>query len=166
MTSHNSSNATSPSPSQLPVLITSDHGGFDLKAEIIEMLRNMGYSPIDLAPVLDPADDYPRIAEELADTIDTYIDARGIAICTTGQGVCMALNRFDHVRAGQPLDLRTAQALRAHNDANVLCLAQNYEYPELGEILSIFLTTAPSQEKRHIRRRAQLDNLGSSRSNS
>lgn len=84
----------------------------------------------------------------------------GLAICGTGQGICMALNRFPEIRAGVAQDLNTAKLLREHNNANVLCLAGRFlDYNLACAIVKTFLESKFLPEDRHLRRIEQLTNL-------
>lgn len=148
------------------VYVVSDHGGFETKNDFMHALeeysksKDITYKIIDLSPELNLKDDYTVKAAILAQSIRDTPDARGFAFCSTGQGICMGLNRYAGIRAALTTDITTIQLARLHNDANVLCLPGHFEYHNIVEIVREFLETATSDEIRHIRRRNDLDKLG------
>lgn len=144
----------------------SDHAGFKLK-ENFKVLILASKLPVfqqlqivDLSPEFIKSDDYPLVAKKLATKILNNSNSFGLAICGSGEGICMALNRFNGVRAGLSNSKATATLLRQHNHAQVLCLSGLGVSCEkkLG-LLKSFLEAKPSHEERHLRRIIQLDNL-------
>jgi ribose 5-phosphate isomerase B len=146
------------------IYIDADHNGFELKHELTLYLRSLGYEVIDLgAPKLDPDDDFPfaasRVAHHVRDT-DTR-DARGILICGSGQGVCIAANRFKGVRASLCWDNREAKASRNDSDSNVLCLPSHMLTVEKAKAVThVWLHTPFAGAPRFKRRIQQIDELG------
>ncbi|HBH29138.1 MAG: ribose 5-phosphate isomerase B [Desulfofustis sp. PB-SRB1] len=110
------------SDSLTKIAIGSDHGGFNLKLEIIEILREKGYSIIDCGCVSTESVDYPDVAVNVREAVVSGQAARAILICGTGIGMAMAVNRDVRIRAALCHDEYTARMSRAHNNANVLCL--------------------------------------------
>jgi ribose 5-phosphate isomerase B len=110
------------SDSLTKIAIGSDHGGFNLKLEIIEILREKGYSIIDCGCASTESVDYPDVAENVREAVVSGQAARAILICGTGIGMAMAVNRDVRIRAALCHDEYTARMSRAHNNANVLCL--------------------------------------------
>jgi ribose 5-phosphate isomerase B len=143
------------------IFLAADHAGFTLKENLKDYLLTKSISLVDLSPELIEGDDYPIIAGELAGRILADPQGRGLAVCGSGQGICMGLNRFRGIRAGVADSPEVATLMRKHNDANVLCLAGRFiELAQAKVLLDIFLETEFSQEPRHSRRVQQLDNLG------
>jgi ribose 5-phosphate isomerase B len=99
-----------------------DHGGFDLKQEIVEFLRQAGHEILDLGCKSHEAVDYPHFAELVCQAVLTKQSEAGILICGTGIGMSMAANRHQGIRAALCHETYTARKSREHNDANVLCL--------------------------------------------
>ena len=142
------------------LFLVADHAGFQLKEELISLLSNEDIKIIDLSPNYVIDDDYPLVAKKLALSILANKNALGVAICGSGQGICMALNRFNGVRAGLADTQKDGKLIRQHNHAQVLCLSgQNYSLKKKFSIILNFLKAKPSQNIRHLRRVSELDNL-------
>ncbi len=141
--------------------VTADHAGFELKNTLKKWLVSHTTEFIDIAPNLEKGDDYPIRSDELAQYLHDS-DNRGIAICGTGQGICIGLNRYSHVRAVSPSTAEITKLTRLHNDANVLCLDGRFmDFETVIEIVTIFLDTKFSDDPRHIRRIGMLSRTGS-----
>lgn len=147
----------------MKIYLGADHNGFEMKAKVAEYLRRSGYEVIDESgTTLDPGDDFPQFAGRvvsamLADQTESY----GILICGSGQGMCMAANRFKGIRASLCWDLEEARAARNDDNANVLCLSSRYT--KTGDAISIlqtWLNTPFAGAARFKRRIQQLDELG------
>ena len=124
--------------------IAADHAGFLLKQQILNAYPDM----IDLGADSSESVDYPDFAQKLAREIGKY--DFGILICGSGIGICIAANRFKHVRAANCISSEMAMLARVHNDANVLCLpGRLLSTPDALMIIDTFLTTSFSQEYRH-----------------
>jgi ribose 5-phosphate isomerase B len=141
----------------LPVAIISDHAGFALKEVVKQHLLALGRAVDDLGPDSTDSVDYPLMGQKLAHALQP--DQKGIAICGSGIGISIALNRFASVRAALCHDHLSAHLARQHNDANVLCLGARL----LGEATALncvdtFLTTG-FEGGRHQRRVDQLTTL-------
>jgi ribose 5-phosphate isomerase B len=136
------------------IYLGSDHAGFELKQELVLALAAAGEKIVDLGPIeLDPDDDYPDFAFRVGEAVTESPDAKGILVCGTAQGVCMAANKVKGVRAVAVADVEGAVKAREHNDANVLCLSGWKQSVEQVEpIIDAFLTTRFSDEERHRRR--------------
>ena len=146
------------------VFITSDHNGNAARAYLCRLLTRLGYEPVDLGPDYDTKVDYIDYAKKLCDNIyeeslQGFKPARGILICGTGTGMCIAANRYSWIRAGLATDRATAELMRQHNDANVLVLGQ-WRTPlgQMDELVQTFLET-PFEEGRHIPRVEKLGRL-------
>jgi ribose 5-phosphate isomerase B len=105
------------------LVIASDHAGFELKEEVRADLAAAGHEVIDLgAYKVEPEDDYPDFAEKLGEAIKAGVAQRGILICGSGVGVCVAANKIPGIRAGICHDTYSAQQGVEHDDMNVLVL--------------------------------------------
>jgi ribose 5-phosphate isomerase B len=134
------------------IAIGSDHAGFALKEEVKEYLVRAGVEVEDMGTNSRDSVDYPDYAEKVAIEVrDGKVD-RGILMCGTGVGVCIAANKVHGIRAAPAWDPEIARLSRAHNDANVLCLPGRYMDPKLAiEIVNVWLAT-PFEGGRHQRR--------------
>lgn len=149
----------------MKIYLGSDHQGFYLKEKIFAYLVKNGYEVEDAGDkVMDPDDDFPQFAQAVALKVigDEDKDPRGILICGGGQGMCMAANRFNGIRASVIWDAFEAKMTRNDNDSNVLCLparvvANNEEAWE--GIVETWLSTPFAGAARYKRRNAQLDEL-------
>ena len=142
--------------------ITCDHAGWKLKNKIVDYFSSQGISIHDLVTDFDKEDDYPDTAKLLATKLKNDISNRdesiGIAICGSGQGICMALNRFFFIRASMPRTVQEAQKTRQHNQSNVLCLGSEAKYfDEVLEIVNAFISTPLQNVDRHTRRINKVD---------
>src|SRR5688572_27603179 len=109
----------------MKIFIGSDHNGFHMREALVEHLRKSGYEVEDEGDKkLDPEDDYPLFAAKVVVHVLTSSDQepRGILICGSGQGMCMAANRYKGIRAALGYDLESVRSARNDDDANVLCL--------------------------------------------
>ncbi|HEU4914528.1 MAG TPA: RpiB/LacA/LacB family sugar-phosphate isomerase [Candidatus Saccharimonadales bacterium] len=148
----------------MKVYIGADHNGFELKAKLIESLTRSGYEVIDKGDnVLKPQDDFPQFAERVVRAMQGSDDpdAKGVLICGSGQGMCMAANRFKGMRASLVWNVAEARASRNDDDSNILCLPARYI--QAGEAITIaqaFLSTPFAGAARFKRRIHELDQLG------
>lgn len=138
----------------LRVALGADHGGFPLKAELLPWLQGQGYEVLDLgAHSLDPADDYPDSARAVAEAVASGRAQRGIIVCGSGVGACIAANKVPGVRAGVCHDTYSAHQGVEHDDMNVLCLGARIVGGELArELVAAFLRAEFTGEERHARR--------------
>jgi len=126
----------------LKIAIGCDHGGFQLKEEIVALLQSMGHEVVNLGTDSLLSVNYPEFAETVCKEIIDGGCERGILICGTGIGMSMAANRHREIRAALCHDLFTARMSREHNDANVLCLGARVVGPGLAlEIVKTWLNT-------------------------
>ena len=136
----------------MKIAIASDHRGYDLKGRILSLLSDLGQEGFDFGPDNSESADYPDFASKVAEAVSTATIERGILICGTGIGMCIAANKFRGVRAAPCHDDLTAEMSRLHNDANVLCLSSNQLSNQLAEqVVQIWLSTE-FEEGRHARR--------------
>ncbi len=122
------------------IAIGNDHRGFKLKQTIIKVLADLGYSYQDFGSYTDEPVDYPDIAKEVARAVARGDFERGILICSTGIGMCIAANKVPGIRAALCHDSLCATRARRHNDANILCLGGEVGGGQIAEIIKIFLT--------------------------
>lgn len=113
------------------VAIGSDHRGVTVKSKIVALLERLGHQVVDVGATGNESVDYPDFAADVAGQVSCGEVDRGILICGTGLGMCIAANKFRGVRAATCHDDVTAEMSRRHNDVNVLCLSADM----LGERL-------------------------------
>lgn len=106
------------------IYLASDHAGCELKAAVFAHLVAAGYQIVDLGPDQGESVDYPDYCVKLAMALKDNTAARGIAICGSGIGISIAVNRFSWVRAALVSTVEAASLSRQHNDANVLALGE------------------------------------------
>jgi ribose 5-phosphate isomerase B len=133
------------------IAIGSDHRGCALKEKIIRLLTEKGYESQDFGCHTEQAVDYPDIAVKVAEAIMRGEYERGILICGTGIGMCIAANKVKGIRAAQCYDAFTAKRARLHNDAQICCLSAEEGQARVPSILETFLTTG-FEGGRHIAR--------------
>ena len=134
-----------------------DHGGFDLKSNLLESLADTNLEMIDLGVSSADSVDYPDQAHLLAKTVLAGEADFGILICGTGIGISIAANRHVGIRAALCTDPFMARMSREHNDANVLCLGGRVIGPSLAkEIVQTFLSSN-FEGGRHARRISKIE---------
>lgn len=135
------------------IYLTSDHKGFKTKQEINDFLLSQNYQVTDLGPhTYDGDDDYPDYAFTLGETV-VREKSRGIIICGSGIGVCIATNKVKGVRAGYCESETHAILSRKDDDTNILVLdSLTFNSKSDFKIIEIWLNTPFSGESRHIRR--------------
>jgi len=142
----------------MKIALGADHGGFDLKRELVEGLRELKYDIDDLGCFSTEPFDYPDVAHAAARGVADGTYDRAILMCGTGIGMAMTANRYRGVRAANCHDVFSARYARAHNDANVLTLGGRVLGVGLAwEIVNVWLATAFSKGERHVRRLAKID---------
>lgn len=114
------------------IAIGSDHGGFHLKEEIRRYLEEQKISCRDFGTYSTDSVDYPDISRSVAAAVAAGECARGIIICGTGIGVCIAANKIKGIRAALCHDTFSAQMSREHNDANILTMGERVVGPGLA----------------------------------
>lgn len=123
--------------------IASDHAGFDLKKIITDYLINLGIEVDDFGTYSAKSMDYPDIAHPLANSVERREVEAGIAICGSGNGINMTVNKHQGIRAALCWTPELAKLAREHNDANILSLPARFITPETAlEIVSIFISTS------------------------
>src|SRR5262245_18562706 len=134
------------------IVIGSDHRGVEAKRRLMSTLTEMGHQAVDVGPDASDSVDYPDYAYEVGSRVSKAEADRGVLICGTGIGMCIAANKVRGVRAASCHDTIAAEMCRRHNDANVLCLSADLLGEELMvRMVKIFLET-PFEAGRHARR--------------
>jgi ribose 5-phosphate isomerase B len=107
----------------MKVAVGNDHRGVSAKQRVSTVLTGMGHEVIDLGASSSASVDYPDYALPVAEAVSNHIADRGVLICATGHGMCIAANKVHGVRAANCRDTVDAEMSRLHNDANVMCLS-------------------------------------------
>jgi len=138
--------------------IAADHGGFTLKAQLAEALKAAGYEVADFGDhELNPGDDFPDFVVPLARAVARGEVVRGLAICGSGVGACVAANKVPGVRAALITDSFSAHQGVEDDDMNVMCLGGQVTGPALSlELVRIFLKARFKGRERFKRRLAKV----------
>jgi len=134
--------------------IAADHGGFELKVQLVAALTFAGYVVKDFGAFeLKDGDDYPDFVIPLAKAVSSGEITRGVAICGSGVGACIAANKVHGVRAALITDSFSAHQGVEDDDMNVMCLGGGVTGPALAwELVQAFLTSDFKAEEKYIRR--------------
>lgn len=140
------------------IALAADHGGFELKEQLAKVLRTSGYDVVDFgAYSLTPSDDYPDFVVPLAKAITRKEVERGIVICGSGIGACIAANKVPGVRAGTIHEGYSARQGVEDDNMNVICLGGRViGYALAWYLVQIFLSAQFSNAERHMRRLAKV----------
>lgn len=132
-----------------PIGLASDHAGFEMKQHIIETFKNSGIKFIDFGTFSTDSVDYPDFAHKLGTAIDKGECELGITLCGSGNGISMAINKHQKVRAALCWTLEIAKLARQHNNANVLSLPARFiSLDECDKMVEAFFNT-PFEGGRH-----------------
>ena len=143
------------------IAVGSDHRGVELRAKLIDYLRQLGQEIVNVGTHETAEVDYPDIAALVARKVARREVDRGILVCGTGVGMCIVANKFPGVRAAPCHDHITAELSRRHNDLNVLCLSGDLIGEKLADhLVEIWLNT-PFEGGRHARRNVKIEVLES-----
>ena len=135
------------------VAIASDHAGFDLKQGLVKVIRELGHEVTDLGTNSTDPVDYPDYAEAIGRSLLDGQSDRGVLICGSGVGACVAANKIPGIRAGLCHDEYSAHQGVEHDDMNVLVMGARVIGVALArELVVRFLTANFSGEERHVRR--------------
>lgn len=143
------------------VAISSDHGGNNLRREIISLLEEMGIDYTDFGPQDDGSVDYPDFAKPVADGVSGGAFDRGILICGTGIGMSIAANKVRGIRCALVHDVFTAKVTREHNDSNILAMGERVIGPGLAIEIARTWLEGEFEGGRHERRIAKVAALES-----
>jgi len=136
----------------LRIALGADHGGYPLKCDLVDWVRDLGHQPFDLGTHGPAAVDYPDFAQAVAEAVAEGRADLGICVDGAGIGSTMAANKVPGARAANCYDTASASNAREHNFANVLCLGGPRLAPSLAlDILRTFIAT-PTGAARHARR--------------
>jgi ribose 5-phosphate isomerase B len=142
---------------QLRIALGADHAGFAYKARIADFLRQLGHETVDFGTYSTEPVDYPPIAFKVAESVASGEFPRGILVCGSSLGVCMAANKVRGVRAASINEPYSARLSRQHNDCNVACFSQRLTGWEMvQECIGVWLAT-PAEGGRHARRVREID---------
>jgi ribose 5-phosphate isomerase B len=132
--------------------IAGDHAGYEYKSALIKDLQALGYELVDLGPGSEDSVDYPDYVHPLADAVASGQVDQGIAICGSGNGVCMTVNKHQDIRGALVWNEELAALARQHNDANVICIPARFvDYLMASKMVNVFLNT-DFEGGRHSRR--------------
>lgn len=124
------------------IAIAGDHAGYSYKSKLKADLMALGYEVSDLGPDSDASVDYPDHVHPLADVVANGEAAQGIAICGSGNGVCMTVNKHQEIRGALVWNEELAALARQHNDANIVCIPARFiDYDTALSIVKTFLNT-------------------------
>lgn len=137
--------------------IACDHGGYELKLEIIKYLEKNRLEYKDFGCNGESVD-YPIYARKVGQAILDGVCDKGILICGTGIGISIVANKMKGIRCALCSDCFSAEATRLHNDTNIVALGGRVVGPELAvKIVDTFLNTPFSQDERHVRRISMIE---------
>ncbi len=108
------------------IAVASDHAGFNLRNAIAEHLRGQGHDVVDLGTETPESVDYPDYGEAIGRSVAAGDVERGVAVCGSGIGICMAANKVAGIRAATVHDVTSARLTRLHNDANIMCVGERF----------------------------------------
>lgn len=141
----------------MKIAIGADHAGFKLKEELKTFLQSRGHEVSDFGCHSEERCDYPDYAQKVAGAVAGGRTERGVLVCGSGIGMCMAANRVAGVRAAVLRLPEEARLSREHNDANIACLGGRINPPDQAKsLLEIFLATK-FEGGRHVGRIAKIE---------
>ena len=136
----------------MKIAIASDHGGINIRRELISLIEEMNIEYVDLGCECNASVDYPDYAIPVAEKVINGEVDRGILVCGTGIGMSIAANKVKGIRCALVHDTFSAKATREHNNTNVLAMGERVIGPGLArDIAKIWLTT-PFEGGRHAKR--------------
>lgn len=141
------------------IALSADHAGYELKDQLIVWLREAGHETIDLGTNGPESVDYPDFGARLARAVTAGEAERGIAVCGSGIGISIAVNRHPACRCARVDDPLSAQLAREHNDANVLALGARLIGPDMAKACVLAFLDTNFSGGRHQRRVDQLSHL-------
>jgi ribose 5-phosphate isomerase B len=142
----------------MKIAVGNDHRGVAVKQRIVSLLRDLGHEVVDFGTNGPASFDYPDAALQVAEAVGNGTIARGLLICATGHGMCMAANKVRGVRAANCRDLIDTELSRRHNDANILCLSADLIGEELIEKMVRTWLDTEFEGGRHARRIEKISN--------
>ncbi len=143
----------------MKIMVGCDHAGYELKGLVLDRLKAEGHEVADAGAHSTESVDYPYYAGQVAKAVGSGEVERGVLICGSGIGMCIAANRFRGVRAVQAAEPFGARMSRRHNNSNILCLGSRFIGVDMAmEILDVWLKE-PFDGGRHERRVELIDQL-------
>ncbi|NTW24951.1 MAG: RpiB/LacA/LacB family sugar-phosphate isomerase [Lentimicrobium sp.] len=125
-----------------PLALAGDHAGYELKSFLVKVLTSENYNLVDLGPNSTESVDYPDFAHKLGKAVNDGVYSRGIAICGSGNGVNMVVNKYPGVRGALCWNSEQAELTRRHNDANILSLPGRFiDFDDAIKAVKLFLNT-------------------------
>jgi ribose 5-phosphate isomerase B len=143
----------------LKIAVASDHAAFALKGELAGWLAEQGHEVTDLGTTSDESVDYPDYGYKLAEHVASGQAEFGLALCGTGIGISIAVNRNPKVRCALVSEPVSARFAREHNDANIIAMGARVIGPELAKACLEAFLTFPFSGDRHTRRVAKLSKM-------
>lgn len=143
----------------MKVAISSDHGGNNLRKEIVNLMNEIGIEYQDFGPHTDDSVDYPDYAKPVADRVASGEFDRGILICGTGIGMSISANKVKGIRCALVHDVFSAKATREHNDSNVLAMGERVIGPGLAREIAQTWLTEEFEGGRHEKRIQKITDL-------
>ncbi len=148
--------STKQKPDKMKIAIGSDHGGFELKKDMVDFLKAWHYKIKDFGTKSAERCDYPSIGYKVALGVAAGKFERGILICKSGIGMCIVANKMHGIRAALLSDVENARLSREHNDANVAIFSgKSMTISKAKKILDVWLST-PFEGGRHLKRIKQI----------
>jgi ribose 5-phosphate isomerase B len=141
------------------IALAADHAGYSLKDELVAWLREQGHEVEDLGTNAAESVDYPEYGAKLARTVGSGGADRGIAVCGSGIGIAVAVNRDPRCRCAHVSEPLSAELARTHNDANVLALGARLVGPDMAKACVSAFLSSDFAGGRHQRRVDQLSQL-------
>jgi ribose 5-phosphate isomerase B len=142
------------------IAVGADHAGFPLKGTLLEFLTSQGHEILDLGTHNTEPVDYPDYAKAVGEAVLNGKADRGLIVCGSGIGACVAANKLPGIRAALCHDSYSARQGVSHDDVNVLCFGARVIGPALAlEVLQVWLTARFSEGERHKRRLAKIESL-------
>ena len=140
------------------IALASDHGGFELKSQVIAYLEEKGIAYKDFGCYNTDSCDYPDFGRAAAKAVASGECEKGVVICTTGIGISIVANKVKGIRCGLCADTFSARMTREHNNANMLAMGAGIVGSNLAiEILETFLNTPFSELEKHARRNDKIE---------
>jgi ribose 5-phosphate isomerase B len=143
-------------PTQWKLVVGCDHAGFPLKGSVIQTLKSWGHTVNDIGTYSTATVDFPDIAQKLCAEIQSGRAQRGIMVCGTGVGACIAVNKIQGMRAALCHDTYCAHQCVEHDNVNVVCMGAWIIGPKIAdEVLHAFLNARFAIEDPDLKRRVE-----------
>lgn len=151
----------------MKIVVGSDHAGFHLKQGLLGLLKTHGHEVLDIGSYDPDPVDFPDIAQRLTHAILSKKAQRGLMVCGTGVGACIAANKISGIRAAVCHDAHSAHQCVEHDDVNVMCVGAQIVGPWLAaDLVSAFLQAKFADDEEYRRRVAKLAEMDKRRASS